>query len=84
VTDSGFVAYKGELRRFVNFYRDANHLLAWANSSSFGNFLCNVSETSSALWPDALDRLLESQRSTGEGIRLERYLLFATAQKPAN
>lgn len=84
VTGAGFVAYTGELRKIVNFYRDADHLLAWANSSSFGNFLCNVSETGCALWRDALNRLLEPKRLTGDGIRLERYLLFATARKPTN
>ena len=84
VTGAGFVAYEGELRRFVNFYRDVDALLAWSSSSSFGNFLANISEAGCARMRDALDRLLEPKRRTGEGIRLKRYLLFATARKPTN
>ena len=84
MTGTGFVAYEGELRRFVNFYRDVDALLAWSRSSSFGNFLANVSEAGCARMRDALDRLLEPKRRTGEGIRLKRYLLFATARKPTN
>jgi arsenite methyltransferase len=84
VTGAGFVAYEGELRRLVNCYRDVDALLAWVSSSSFGNFLGNVSETGCARMRDALERLLEPKRRAGEGIRLERYLLFATARKPRN
>jgi SAM-dependent methyltransferase len=84
VTGAGFVTYKGELRRLVNCYRDVDHLLAWVSSSSFGNFLANVSEAGRGRMRDALDRLLEPKRSAGEAIRLERYLLFVTARKPAN
>ncbi len=84
VTGAGFVAYESELRRFVNSYRDVDALLAWSSSSSFGNFLANVSETGCTRMRDALDRLLEPQRRTGVDIRLERYLLFATARKPTN
>jgi ubiquinone/menaquinone biosynthesis C-methylase UbiE len=84
VTGAGFVAYEGELRRFINLYRDVDHLLAWVSSSSFGNFLANVSRTNRARMRDALDRLLEPKRCADEGIRLERYLLFATTRKPTN
>ena len=84
VTGAGFVAYEGELRNFVNFYRDVDALLAWSSSSSFGNFLANISEAGCARMRDALDRLLEPKRRTGESIRLKRYLLFATARKPTN
>jgi len=84
VTGAGFVAYEGELRRLVNCYRDVDALLAWVSSSSFGNFLGNVSETGCARMRDALERLLEPKRRAGEGIRLESYLLFATARKPRN
>jgi arsenite methyltransferase len=84
VTGARFVAYEGELLRFVNFYRDVDALLAWSKSSSFGNFLANVSEAKCARVRDALDRLLEPKRRPGQGIRLESYLLFTTAQKPTN
>jgi len=84
VTGAGFVAYEGELRSFVNFYRDVDALLAWSSSSSFGNFLANVAEARSARMRDVLARLLEPKRRASEGICLERHLLFATARKPAN
>jgi arsenite methyltransferase len=82
VTDAGFVAYEAELRTFVNFYPDVDALLASRASSGFGNFLVNVSEVGRARIRDALDRLLEPRRLAGEGVRLEIYLVFATARKP--
>ena len=82
VTSGGFVAYEGQLRTFVNFYPDVDALLASFSSSSFGNFLVNVSEVGRARICDAFDRLLEPKRLAGKGIRLERYLAFATARKP--
>jgi hypothetical protein len=82
VTSGGFVAYEGQLRTFVNFYPDVDALLASFSSSAFGNFLVNVSEVGRARIRDALDRLLEPKRLAGKGIRLERYLAFATARKP--
>jgi arsenite methyltransferase len=84
VAGVGFVAYDGELRRFVNSYRDVDSLLAWASSSSFGNFLANVTEGGRARVRDALARELEPKRSADGDIQLRRYLLFATARKPAN
>jgi hypothetical protein len=82
VTGAGFVAYEGESRTFVDLYRDADALLTSLNSGSFGNLLVNVSEGSRIQVCDALDRLLKPKRLDGEGIRLERYLIFATARKP--
>lgn len=82
VTRAGFVGYKHELRTFVSFYPDADALLASISSSSFGNFLVNVSEGGRARLRDALDRLLEPRRIAREGIRLERYVAFAMARRP--
>jgi ubiquinone/menaquinone biosynthesis C-methylase UbiE len=82
VTGAGFVAYEGESRTFIDFYQDADALLTSLNSGSFGNLLVNVSEGSRTHVRDALDRLLKPKRLDGEGIRLERYLIFATARKP--
>jgi hypothetical protein len=82
VTATGFVAYKVELRTCVSFYRDADALLASLSSSGFGNFLVNVPEVGRARIRDALHRLLEPKRLASEGIRLERYVAFATARKP--
>jgi arsenite methyltransferase len=82
VTGAGFLAYEGCSRTFINSYQDADDLLAYLNSGSFGNLFVNVSEGSRTHIRDALDRLLEPKRLAGEGIRLERYLIFATARKP--
>jgi SAM-dependent methyltransferase len=82
VTATGFVAYKVELRTCVSFYRDADALLASLSSSGFGNFLVNLPEVGRARIRDALQRLLEPKRLASEGIRLERYMAFATARKP--
>jgi SAM-dependent methyltransferase len=82
VTAAGFVAYESELRTIVDFYPDVDVLLAWMRSSSFGNFLANASEGDRSRLRDALDRLLEPKRLDSEGIRFERYLIFATARKP--
>jgi SAM-dependent methyltransferase len=82
VTSAGFVAYKADLRNFVSLYQDVDALLASISSSSFGNFLADVSEVGRARIRDALDRLLEPKRLNREGIRLERYVTFATARKP--
>jgi arsenite methyltransferase len=82
VVAAGFVPYSSELRTFVEVFSDVDALITWASSSSFGNFLVNVSEVGRARIRDALDRLLESKRLADKGIRLERYLAFATAWKP--
>jgi arsenite methyltransferase len=82
VVAPGFVAYSSEVRTFVEVFSDVDALITWASSSSFGNFLVNVSEVDRARIRDALDRLLESKRLADGGIRLERYLAFATARKP--
>jgi arsenite methyltransferase len=82
VTGAGFVAYEGCSRTFINSYQSADDLLASLNSGSFGNLLVNASEGSQVHVCNALDRLLKPKRVAGEGIRLERYLIFAMARKP--
>jgi arsenite methyltransferase len=82
VVAAGFVAYSSELRTFVEVFSGVDALITWASSSSFGNFLVNVPEVGRARIRDALDRLLGSKRLGDGGIRLERYLTFATARKP--
>lgn len=79
---AGFISHALEVRTLVDIFRDADALIAWSNSSAFGNFLIGVSEADRAAVRTALPHLLES-KITPEGIRLERYLLFATARKPS-
>jgi arsenite methyltransferase len=81
VVAAGFIAYSSELRTFVDLFSDADALISWASSSSFGNLFVDVSASSRAAVRDKLGRLLEPKH-TPEGIRLERYLTSATACKP--
>ena len=56
-------------------------MLGWASSSTFGNFLNGMSNADRGRFVKVLGRLLEVKRGPN-GIRLERYLNFATARKP--
>jgi ubiquinone/menaquinone biosynthesis C-methylase UbiE len=79
---AGFVAYECDYWTFANVYPDVDTLLASIESASFGNFLVNSPDSLRARLRDALDRSLEPKRLDDHSIRLERYLLFATARKP--
>lgn len=81
VLDAGFIDYRSELKTLVDHVRDVDHLIAWSSSSSFGNFLADLNPTDRATVRQSLARSIEPLR-TPEGIRLERYLVFATARKP--
>jgi SAM-dependent methyltransferase len=78
---AGFVDYQGKLHTIVDFHPDVETLLRWSASSSFGNFLAGLSEAQRNRVRVLLADLIEVNR-TPEGIRLERYLHFATAWKP--
>ena len=77
----GFVSVAIETRTLVDIFRDVDALIAWTSSSAFGNFLIGVTPAHRAAMRDELGRMLESKGAL-DGIRLERYLLFATARKP--
>jgi arsenite methyltransferase len=81
-TKAGFTSYHGELRTLVDFYDDADSLIRWSASSAFGNFLLALSEAEREQVRGTMATLVEANR-TSKGIRLERYLHFATARKPA-
>lgn len=76
-----FVGAHSEQRSFVNSFPGVEAVLGWASSSTFGNFLSGISNADRARIVEALGRLLEVKRGP-DGIRLERYLSFATARKP--
>jgi arsenite methyltransferase len=78
--DAGFVDVRLERHTFVDTLDGVDDLFAWSQSSSFGNFL-------SDLEADERDRVrarsslqLEALR-TPDGIKLERYLVFATGRR---
>lgn len=77
---TGFVSIQTQPQTLVDFHPDVDSLIAWARSSSFGNFLSPLSGSQRADLRDALARRLESFR-TPDGLRLERYLIFATARR---
>ena len=81
LADAGFIDVDVREHTFVDTLSGADDLLSWSQSSSFGNFLSGAS-------PEEVERLraqlsleLEAFR-TPQGIRLERYLVFATARRP--
>ena len=78
---AGFVEVFGEQRTFVDTFPNVEAVVGWASSSTFGNFLSGISNADRDRVVEILARLLEVRRSP-DGIRLERYLTFATARKP--
>ena len=80
---AGFVELASEQRTFVDIFPDAKAVLGWASSSTFGNFLSGNSNADRNCIIEMLGGLLEAKRGP-DGIRLERYLTFATARKPLN
>jgi SAM-dependent methyltransferase len=79
---AGFVCYEGALRTLVDVFPDADALFAWSRSSTFGNFLADLSPGDQARVRDAFGGLLEPKYLSPEGICLKRHLTFATARKP--
>lgn len=77
---SGFSQFNGTQRTFEDFIDNVDDFIRFSSSSSFGNFLHGLDETESQRVRARLATRLESLR-TPKGIRLERYLVFATAQK---
>lgn len=81
ISAAGFVETHSEQRTFVDTFPDVDAVVGWAGSSTFGNFLNGISNADRDRVVATLGRLLEVKRGP-DGIRLERYLTFATARKP--
>ena len=81
ISAAGFVGALSEQRTFVDTFPDVEAVVGWASSSTFGNFLSGISNADRDRVIETLARLLEVKRGP-DGIRLERYLTFATAHKP--
>jgi SAM-dependent methyltransferase len=79
--EAGFVGYRAKLHTLVDLYPNVETLLRWSASSSFGNFLSGLSDAERDRVRSRLADRIEANR-TPQGIRLERYLHFATARKP--
>lgn len=81
LAEVGFAGYHGELHTLIDYHPDVERLLRWSASSAFGNFLSALSDSERDRVRTELGELIEVNR-TPKGIRLERYLHFATARKP--
>jgi ubiquinone/menaquinone biosynthesis C-methylase UbiE len=79
--DLDLVEEQVELHTFVDHFTDLDHLLLWNASSFFGNFSAELARPENADLRAEAERRLAPFREA-EGIRLERYLLLATARKP--
>lgn len=79
---AGFVHVETRHHTLVDFHPDVDSLIAWSRSSSFGNSLASLSNIQQTQLRDVLAQRLEPFR-TPDGLRLERYLIFATARRPA-
>jgi arsenite methyltransferase len=82
ISAAGFVQGASEQRTFVDTFPSVEAVIGWASSSTFGNFLKGISNGEGGRLIETLGRLLEVKRGP-DGIRLERYLTFATARKPS-
>jgi ubiquinone/menaquinone biosynthesis C-methylase UbiE len=78
---AGFVDIRLERHTFVDTLDGVDDLIAWSQSSSFGNFLSDLDRGERERVRNSLSRKLEARR-TPDGIQLERYLVFASARRP--
>jgi arsenite methyltransferase len=77
---AGFVDVQVDSRTFVDTLTGVDDLFAWSQSSSFGNFLSDLTPDERDRVRSRLSQKLEARR-TPRGILLERYLVFATARR---
>ena len=78
---AGFRQIQVTAHTFVDDVAGIDDLFAWTSSSSFGNFLSDLDPAQRTRVRERLARKLEARR-TAAGIKLERYLVFATGHKP--
>lgn len=79
--DAGFASVKVDAHTFVDTLTGSDDLVTWSASSSFGNFLSDLAPAQTAAVKQRLTQKLEGLRQNGD-VKLERYLVFATAHKP--
>lgn len=78
--EAGFVDVRVRQHTFVDTLEGVDDLFAWSQSSSFGNFLSDLEADERDRVRARLSRKLEALR-TPDGIKLERYLVFATGRR---
>lgn len=77
---SGFRTASFQIRTFIDFSQTVEDVFLFSAASSFGNFFGHVAKDQDAALKQALADELEKLR-TPEGIRLERHLIFAVAER---
>lgn len=87
LAQAGFVDIDSASRTIVDQVPNAHDLVEWSRSSSFGNAVAELEAPEQQRLLEALERELQAFRRSeggGDGYRLERYLVFATARRPAS
>jgi ubiquinone/menaquinone biosynthesis C-methylase UbiE len=79
---TGFSELQLLIRSFTDHFPSVDHLLAFNRASSFGNHFAGLSTVQLATLHSALRQELEPFHDA-LGIRQERHLIFAVAEKPA-
>jgi SAM-dependent methyltransferase len=83
--DAGFVPRMLEVRTFVSVFRDVAQIIGFLQATTYGQFAPGASAADYAAFRSALEALLAgeyAEHASDEGIRLERYVLLAVADKP--
>jgi arsenite methyltransferase len=83
---AGFVPRSIELRNFTSRFRDVAQVIDFMQATTYGQVVRSASADDHARFREALQALLACDYPgavTGDGIRLERYVLLAIADKPA-
>jgi len=83
---AGFVARILEVRTFVSMFRDVAQIFDFLQATSYGELAPGASAADYAAFRGALEALFAREYADcvgSDGIRLERYVLLAVADKPA-
>ena len=83
--DAGFVPTIVEVRTFISVFRDVAQIIDFLQATTYGQLAPGASAADYAGFRDAMEALLAgeyAERVSVEGIRLERYVLLAVADKP--
>jgi hypothetical protein len=82
--DAGFVARMLEVRTFVSVFRDVAQIIDFLQATTYGELAAGDRAGYYASFRDAMEALLAGEyadRVGSDGIRLERYILLAIADK---
>lgn len=81
-TEAGFHVRQIEIRTFTDDFATVDELFAFSEASSFGNFFHTLPPATAQATRETVARRLTERFGTGTGLRLQRHLIFAVADKP--